>query len=140
MKYEALKWIRVVHLYGMLMWVGSLIGLSFTLRQHAKAAKAAYDDFIALEKGTAMVMDIGALVTMLCGVVMLISHPSLLKGQGWMHAKLLLVVVLIGLHGLQRVRTAKFKRGEVRAGPRWVIAVIELVVLGIIVLVAARPF
>ncbi len=141
MSFETLKWIRMIHIYGMLTWVGSLVGLSFILKQHTKAAKAAYDDFIQLEKGTAMAMDIGATVVIACGLAMLLSNTSIyLKGQGWMHAKLLLVAALIGLHGLQRVRTGKFKRGEVGAEPGWLIPAVEVVALGIIVLASARPF
>lgn len=141
MDYETLKWIRMIHLYAMIVWVGSLIGLTFILRQHAKAAEGAYNDFIELEKGTAMTMDIGATIAMAAGLTMLFSiSPSPLKGQGWMHAKLLMVAILIGVHGFQRMRVGKFKRGEVSANPGWVIPVAEIAVLAIIVLAATRPF
>ncbi len=141
MDYETLKWIRMIHLYGMLTWVGGLVGLSFILKQHAKASEAAYKDFIELEKGTAIAMDIGATVAIACGLAMLFSlTPSPLKGQGWMHAKLLLVVGLIGLHGFQRMRVGKFKRGVVTAEPGWLIPAVEIVALGIIVLASTRPF
>jgi len=141
MDYETLKWIRVIHLYGMLTWVGGLVGLSFILKQHAKAAEGAYADFIELEKGTAIAMDIGATVTIACGLAMLFSiSPSPLKGQGWMHAKLLLVVGLIGLHGFQRMRVGKYKRGTVSPNPGWIIPAVEIVAIGIIILAGARPF
>ncbi|MCP4447679.1 MAG: hypothetical protein GY811_20435 [Myxococcales bacterium] len=141
MDYETLKWIRMIHLYAILSWVGALIGISFILRQHAKAAEGAYKDFIELEKGTAITMDISATIAMICGFAMLFSiSPSPLKGQGWMHAKLFLVVVLAGIHGMQRMRVGKYKRGNVTAEPGWLIPVVEIAALGIIVLASARPF
>jgi putative membrane protein len=137
---ETLKWIRVVHIYFVLGWAGSLIGLSFILKQHTKAAEGARNDFIELEKSTAMAMDIMATIAIAAGVVMLMKIPGIMGSGGWIHAKLTLIVVLIGLHGFQRMRVGKYKRGEVGANPGWIIPAVELVVLGIIVMAAGRPF
>lgn len=137
-----INWLTAGHIFAFLTWVGSLTGLSFMLKQHAKAAEAARADFIALEKGTAIAMDIGALIALILGSILLIKvQPSLLKGQGgFMHAKLTLVVVLLGLHGMQRVRVGKYKRGEVTPEPGWIIPAIEFSVIAIIVFIVVRPF
>lgn len=142
MDVTTLLWLKAGHIFAFLTWVGSLIGLSFILKQHSKAAEASRADFIALEKGTAMAMDIGALIALILGSILLIEiKPSLLKGQGgFMHAKLSLVVVLLGLHGFQRMRVGKYKRGEVTPEPGWVIPAIELSVIAIIVFIVVRPF
>ena len=142
MDYETLKWIRVIHLCGMLAWVGGLIGLSFILRAHAKADKAAHDTLVSLEKGIAMVMDIGATVAIALGLTMLFTiTPTLLKGNGgWMHTKLLLVVILIGLHGVQRMRVGKNKRGNVGPEPGWMIPTLGIIIIATIVMASGRPF
>ncbi len=141
MSFETLNWMRVVHLCGMVAWVGGLLGLSFVLRQHAKASKESHGDFVSLEKGIAITMDIGATVAIALGVVLLLSiTPTLLKGQGWMHAKLLFATLLIGLHGFQRMRVGKNKRGAVSAEPSWLMPAIAILVVAIIVLVGTRPF
>ncbi len=141
MDYEVVKWVRVVHIYAMLTWAGSLIGLSFILKQHAKADAGAKKDFTELEKGVAMAMDIGATFAIIAGLVMLFGiEPSPFKGGGWLHAKLLLVAILVGCHGVQRMRVGKLKRGEDAPEPGWIIPVIEICVIGIIVLASGRPF
>ena len=141
MDYETFKWIRVVHIYAILSWTGALVGLSFILRQHSRAAEAARADFIQLEKGTAIAMDISALISMAIGIVMLVvMDPSPMKGGGYMHAKLTLVALMVGIHGMQRIRVGKYKRGEVSAEPAWIIPVLEAAILAIIVLVVAKPF
>ena len=142
MTVETLLWLKAGHIFAFLTWVGSLIGLSFMLKQHAKAAEAAHPDFIALEKGTAMAMDIGAVVALILGSILLIEiKPSLLKGQGgFMHAKLTLVTVLLGLHGFQRMRVGKYKRGKVTPEPGWIIPAIEVSIVAIIVFIVVRPF
>jgi putative membrane protein len=133
-------YVRAFHIFGVLAWVGALIGLTFTLMQHAKAAEAARADFIELEKGTAMAMDIFATIAIACGIYLIVSEPSIMKSGGWIHAKLTLVAVLIGLHGFQRARVAKYKRGNVTPNPAWIIPAIEITAFLIVILAAARPF
>lgn len=140
MDYETLKWIRVVHIFAFLGWTGGLIGLSFILRQHAKAAPGARTDFVELERGTAMAMDIFAMITLVAGLVMLLNIEGIMRGHGWMHAKLTLIVILVGLHGFQRMRTGKYRKEKITPNPAWIIPAIELTVLGIIVMAVARPF
>ena len=140
MDYETIRWIRAIHFFAFITWAGALISLSFILKQHTRCAQEARKDFIALEKPIALAMDIGATFAIAAGVFMLIEIPDIMKGHGWMHAKLTLIVVLIGLHGFQRARVGKYKRGEVGASPTWVIPAIQATVLAIVVLAAAKPF
>jgi putative membrane protein len=133
-------YVRAFHIFGVLAWIGALIGLSFILMQHAKSAEGARADFIELEKGTAMAMDIFAMIAIACGAYLIISHPEIMKSGGWIHAKLTLVLVILGLHGFQRARVAKYKRGEVKPNPAWIIPAIELAAFAVVILAAARPF
>ena len=64
-------------------------------------------------------------------------------GQGWMHAKLALVVVLIGYHHGCGVLLRKFERGaNARSHTfyRWFNEVPVLVLLAIVILVVVKPF
>ncbi len=133
-------YVRAFHIFGVLAWAGALIGLSFILMQHAKAADGARADFIELEKGTAMAMDIFATIAIACGAFLIIDNTAIMKSGGWIHTKLTLVLVLLGLHGFQRARVAKYKRGDVKPNPAWIIPAIELTVFAIVILAAARPF
>ncbi|SDP54798.1 putative membrane protein [Ralstonia sp. 25mfcol4.1] len=64
-------------------------------------------------------------------------------GQGWMHAKLALVVVLIGYHHGCGVLLRKFERGantRSHAFYRWFNELPVLVLLAIVILVVVKPF
>lgn len=140
MEFEILTYVRALHIFGVLAWGGSIVGLTFILRQHSVAAEGARADFIELEKGTAMAMDMFATLAMLCGIYMIIKIPGIMSSGGWMHAKLTLILVLLGLHGFQRMRVGKYKRGEVSANPAWIIPAVELTLFAIVILAAAKPF
>ncbi len=135
-----LIYVRAFHIFAVLAWAGALVGLSFILMQHSKAADGAHADFVELEKNTAMAMDIFAMIALACGVYMLVSIPGIMKSGGWIHAKLTLVVVLLGLHGFQRMRVGKYKRGEVKPNPGWIIPAVEATIFAIVILAAAKPF
>ena len=140
MEFEILRYVRALHIFAVLAWGGALVGLTFILRQHSVAADGARADFVELEKGTAMAMDIFATLAMACGVYMIIKIPGIMSSGGWIHAKLTLVVVLLGVHGFQRMRVGKYKRGEVTPNPVWIIPVVELTLFAIVILAAAKPF
>ena len=137
---EHLRWILAIHVYAIVTWAGALVGLTYLLKQYASAAEAARADFLSLGKRVAMAADIGATVAIIAGLVMIVQVPELLTKQPWMHPKLTLVAVVLGVHGFQRMRLGKFKRGNVTPNPGWVVPVLEICVLAIIVLAVAKPF
>ncbi|MFT4268394.1 MAG: CopD family protein [Xenophilus sp.] len=64
-------------------------------------------------------------------------------GSGWMHAKLALVLLVLGYHHGCGVLLRRFERGANRRGHRWFRWFNELPVLlllGIVVLVVVKPF
>jgi putative membrane protein len=137
---ETLKYVRALHIFAVLAWGGALVGLTFILRQHSVAAEGARKDFIELEKGTAMATNIVATIAIAMGVYMLVDIPGMMSTGSWIHAKLTLVALLIGLHGFQRMRVGKYKRGEVTPNPGWIIPAVEVTLFAIVILAAARPF
>jgi putative membrane protein len=64
-------------------------------------------------------------------------------GQGWMHAKLALVVLVIGYHHACRSLLRGFEQGTNRRGHRWFRVFNEVSVLAfaaIVMLVVVKPF
>jgi putative membrane protein len=64
-------------------------------------------------------------------------------GNGWLHAKLALVVVLIGYHHACGSLLKKFERGENKRSHvwfRWFNELPVLVLLAIVILVVVKPF
>lgn len=143
MKVKTGQWVMVIHIFGFVMWIGTLMGMYQLLFAHQKAEPAAHSAFIDLEKKLGIAMDVGAFIALLGGLYFALrSTPSPFtgKGNGWFHAKLLLVVGIIVLHVIARIKARKFREGEIKPIPEVLFPVISLTVLAIVILVKVRPF
>jgi len=135
------QWVMVIHIFGFTMWIGTLMGMYQILFAHQKAPENARSAFFDLEKGVGVAMDVGATLTLVAGFYYALrSTPSPFKGNGWLHAKLLLVVGIIVLHVIARIKARKFREGEVKPIPEFLFPIISLMVLAIVILVVVRPF
>jgi protoporphyrinogen IX oxidase len=135
-------WILVIHAFGNIFWIAGMFACLRMLAAHAAVGKAAPQGLTLAERRTAVLMDIGATIAILSGLYLTLFAPTKpLTQGGWLHAKLTLVVlVVLGLHGFLRVKVRKFREGDVRPLPGFVLPVLLAVVLGVIVLVRIRPF
>src|SRR5688500_2701085 len=105
---DGYNWIRALHIFGVFLWMGTMIGLSHTMVAHAQADLGARPAFHALERKTAMMMDIGALLSIGFGVYLLLETEGVMK-HGYMHAKLGLVLLgVLGMHGFLRAKVRKY--------------------------------
>jgi putative membrane protein len=136
------QWSVAIHVFGIVLWTGGMFACLRLLAAHGAVGKTAPEGLILAERRTAVLMDIGATIAMLTGLYLLFFAPTKpLTQGGWMHAKLTLVVLgVLGLHGFARAKVRKFRNGDVRALPGFVLPVFLAVVLGVIVLVQVRPF
>ena len=134
------QWAKVGHVFGFVMWVGTMVGALNIMAAHARAK--AGSEFHPLEKQVGIAMDIGAALTIAFGATILFGMglKFYLLGAGWMHTKLLLVFALTGVHGFTRVKLKKFRTTDNATLPGAVIPVTNLLALGIIILVIVRPF
>ncbi len=135
---DTLRWLLALHVFAIVIWTGSLLGLSFVLKQHANAVKEAWDELALLERGLTTVMDIAASLAIGSGLAMLIAIPSSLL-QVSMYPKLALVLGAGYLHHLQRARVAHGTGGSVSAEPSWMVPVAEFVIAGLVVFAVAKP-
>jgi putative membrane protein len=136
------QWNLALHVFGIVLWTGGMLACLRLLAAHGAAGKAAPEGLILTERRTAVMMDIGATIAMVTGLYLLFRSPtSPLTSGGWMHAKLTLVVLgMLTLHGFTRVKVRKFRNGDVRPLPGFVVPVFIAVALGVILLVEVRPF
>lgn len=90
------------------------------------------------------IMGPAMIATLIFGIWLLSLNPSAYFGQGgWMHAKLILAVILIGYHHMCGAQVKRFARGENTRSHvfyRWFNEVPVLVLLAIVILVVVRPF
>lgn len=143
MSSETYSWLKVAHVFGFTVWIGTLIGALHILKAHAAASMEARSAFLGLEKGTGIVMDIGATLTIAAGVLLLVLPEGgmhIFKAGGFFHLKLTLVAVLVGVHVLVRRKMRLFRGGQVASPPPWLVPLTGVVALLIIVAIIVRPF
>lgn len=84
----------------------------------------------------------GAAITVLAGIAVVAIQPSYLR-QTWLHAKLSLVAILIGLDFVVYWRAKGFHSGAIqlkRSECMMLHGAVSVVFLGILILVMIKPF
>ena len=137
-------WTLVFHLIGLVFWVGSLLVVTHIL--------ALYTDEPSTEARTALgqlevrllqrLAHPGAALMVITGTLLIARHPHYLH-EPWLHAKLLLVIVLIALDLRVSFRAGELLAGSTRLRRAECAAlhgVIALVFFSILILVLLKPF
>ena len=107
-------WFRAFHILSVIAWMAGLLYLPRLYVYHMGAtADGELDTALKGQERRLLriIMNPAMIATWTFGVLMLAANPGLLS-QGWMHAKLLLVVAMTGLHHIYSAARAKFERGE----------------------------
>ena len=139
-----IAWALVFHILGFVFWMGGLLTVTMVLATHTQEKST--DGRLALQnlevkllKGIAHP---GAAITILAGITVVVLEPAYLH-QAWLHAKLFLVAILIGLDFVVYWRAKGFHAGRVELNRKECMILhgaISLVFLGILVLVMVKPF
>ncbi|MED5612054.1 protoporphyrinogen oxidase HemJ [Pseudomonas sp. JH-2] len=137
-------WIKALHIVAVVCWFAGLFYLPRLFVYHAMSEDAASRErFQVMERKLYRgIMGPSMVLTILLGAWMLYLTPAWLS-QGWMHAKLTLVVLLIGYHHACGAMLKRFARGENRRSHvffRWFNEVPVLFLLAIVILVVVKPF
>lgn len=138
-------WLKALHIIAMVCWFAGLFYLPRLFVYHAMSEdQASRDRFCIMERKLYRgIMLPSLLATVILGIAMLALNPGLFATGGWMHAKLTLVVLLIGYHHMCGAQLKRFARGETPHGHvyyRWFNEVPVLFLLAIVILVVVRPF
>ncbi|MFV8835412.1 protoporphyrinogen oxidase HemJ [Aquisalimonas sp.] len=138
-------WIKAFHLIAMVTWFAAIFYLPRLFVYHAMAEDdpAGRERFKVMERKLYRgIMTPSAVVTIALGIWLLVLNPFWLQ-QGWMHAKLLLVTLLVGYHIWCGRLVAAFREDRNTRGHRWYRVFNEVPVFGlvaIIVLAVVKPF
>jgi putative membrane protein len=124
-----------IHLIGFATWTGSILWLTSLLKARGGESDSSFVAKLgALAKEAGRAADIGATLTLAGGLAMLSTNVSGYMQQPWMHAKLTLVLVLLGVHGFLRAKT---RRGG--SIPKAIGPIAGLVAATIVALVIFKP-
>lgn len=139
-----IAWALVFHILGFVFWMAGLLITTLVLAAHTEekspeARRALVGIEVKLLKGFAHP---GAAIAILAGITVIWIQPSYIH-QAWLHAKLALVAIMIGLDFVVYWRAKEFHTGKIelkRSECMMLHGIISLVLLGILVLVMIKPF
>jgi protoporphyrinogen IX oxidase len=136
-------WIKAWHVIFMVTWFAGLFYLPRLFVYHASATDSpGIERFRVMERRLFAIMTIGAALTLLFGLWLLLRNPGLLEA-GWMRAKLALVVLLIGFHAWLWHLMRDLAAGRNIRSERWYRLINEVpsfALIGIVMLAVAKPF
>ncbi|KAF0804558.1 hypothetical protein A167_03681 [Alcanivorax sp. S71-1-4] len=137
-------WVKAFHLIAVITWFAGLFYLPRLFVYHAMAEdSASRERFKIMERKLYRgIMTPSMIATLGLGIWLLYLNPAWLK-MGWMHAKLTLVVLLVGYHHVCLAYMKKFAADantKSHVFYRWFNEVPVLFLIAIIILVVVKPF
>lgn len=112
---ENYQWLRSLHIISVIAWMAGMLYLPRLFVYHADTAIGSEqsETFKIMERRLLRYITNPAMISSwLFGLLMLYANPGLLQGQGWMHAKILLVLLMSAVHGVLSSARTKFERDE----------------------------
>lgn len=138
-------WIKAAHIiFVIALMAGLLIYPRYKL--HQLGSKPGEDLFETMKEASdrlrRIILNPALILVWIFGLTMLYLNQALLS-QGWMHSKLVLVLILSGLHGYFISIGKKVDRGDVAPTPRTLKMLNEvpfLIMIGVVILAIGKPF
>jgi putative membrane protein len=136
-------WLKALHVIAMVTWFAGLFYLPRLYLYHAEALDAiSTARFEIMERRLFIIMTIGATLTVIFGLAMLIAAPAYLS-MSWLRVKLSLVLVLVAYHGYCFKLLRDFAQRRNTRSAKWYRGFNELpslLLIGIVILAVVKPF
>lgn len=133
----AYPWLKGLHVASALVFVGGLFSVSAFLRLASAESSVGQPTARAVRRWDQAVTIPAMLLTWTLGLTLALSGGWLT--EGWLQAKVVLVVILSGLHGVQSGRLRRLAGGA-SSQPSRLSPAIFVCVVAIAILAAAKPF
>ena len=138
-------WIKAFHIIAMVAWFAGLFYLPRLFVYHTESGDAlSLARFKVMERRLYWGITCPAgLLTTLFGTWLLAYNWSYYKHAGWFHAKLLLIILLWGFHGMCGYYVKQFSNDRNRRTNTYFRVFNEiptLLLIGIVLLVVVKPF
>ena len=138
-------WIKAFHIVAVVAWFAVLFYLPRLFVYHASCEdKVGKERFKIMERKLYRGIGMPAMIaTWILGCWLVSLNWDYYKTQGWLHAKLTLVIMVTGYHHMCGAFVKKFARDFTPPSHvffRWFNEIPVLFLVGIVVLVVVRPF
>lgn len=138
-----ISWGIVFHLFGVIIWIGGLLVIASMLSLATEEVGAARERLIVVSRRLFQIScNIGALATVFFGIILILLDPAVLM-VGWLHAKLVLVLVLLYFHYRLYRRILKLENDPSGASARefkLIHGIVSALLLAILALAVLKPF
>lgn len=140
----AYLWVKALHVVAVIFWMAGLFMLPRFLVYHMESAVGSPEDAAWIDREARLkriILTPGLILVWLLGITLAVSYG--LAGQGWLHTKIALVVLLSGYHGWASATAGKFARGVRPYANKTLRLLNEIPALAtilIVVLVVVKPF
>ena len=138
-------WLKAFHIIAVVTWFAAIFYLPRLFVYHADASdEISRERFKVMERKLYRgIMTPSMVVVIALGIWMLSMNTSFYFSQGWMHAKLTLVALLVAYHFYCGHLLKVFKEDRNTRSHvfyRWFNEVPVFILLGVVILVVVRPF
>ena len=138
-------WVKAFHVSAVICWFAAIFYLPRLFVYHAMAEdQISRDRFKIMERKLYRgIMTPSMIVTLVLGLWLLADNWDYYKTQGWMHAKLTLVFLLVGYHHVCLAYMKKFAADANTKSDKFYRIFNEIPVfllVAIVILVVVRPF
>ncbi len=114
-------WLKAAHVFFVIAWMAGMFYLPRLFVYHTEVTPGSEADrlFQTMERRLLRIIINPAMIMVwVLGLSMIAMDPSLLK-QGWLHGKILLVLILSGLHGAMSKWRRDFANGTNRRSAKF---------------------
>ncbi|MAZ76502.1 MAG: TIGR00701 family protein [Micavibrio sp.] len=140
------NWFKAFHIIAVMAWMAGMLYLPRLFVYHADAKKGSdlSETLKIMERRLLkFIMNPAMIITWILGLLILWANWEFIMSSGWMHAKLTLVFILSGVHGMfSKWRKAFERDGNVKSAKFfriWNEAPTVIMIL-VIVLAVVEPF
>jgi len=137
-------WVKALHVIAVISWMAALLYLPRLMVYHCEAETGSRqsETFKIMERRLLRFIATPAMVAVWLTGLWMIYEAGLLR-EGWLHGKLVLVLGLSAVHGLNAKWVKDFAADRNRRLPRFYRLMNEvptLLMIGIVILVIVKPF
>ena len=137
-------WLEAIHIIAMVAWMAGMLYLPRLFVYHAEVGVGTpqAETFKVMERRLLrLIMNPAMIVVWITGP--LLAYEGGFLKDAWLHAKILLVVVLSGVHGMLAASMKRFARDDNARPARYFRILNEvptILLIGIVILVTVKPF
>lgn len=141
---SAYLWVKAFHIIFVIFWMAGMFMLPRYFAYHCQTDVGSDEDKHWIEREKRLmkiIINPAMIITWILGLLLVVNIG--LSAGGWLHAKLLLVFIFSGFHGVLSKHRRLFEMGDRQKPEKFYRAINEIpavFIILIVILVVVRPF